>query len=224
MIEEKQTNLRNLSRVSVGRSEFGEYDIHHLELEPILYQTGYLTISDYDEKSDRFTLDYPNLEVRSSLATSLMKHHLRSTPHKVGSLNEAIILALLDGKIDDAMKAVQHFLASIPYIIVSDTENYYQTAVYLIFSTLGLPCRAKFPTATGRIDLLIVTRDYVYCFEFKLNKPAAKALEQIDEKEYLLPWMGSKRKLYKIGVSISTKKRNITSWKYAVVDPSSLVS
>jgi hypothetical protein len=82
---------------------------------------------------------------------------------------------------------------------------------------LGFDCRAEVRIAAGRIDTLVEMPDYIYCFEFKLDGSADKALTQIDTKEYLLPWQGSEKKLYKIGVDFDASKRNIGEWKYTVV-------
>ncbi|MDR0221351.1 MAG: PD-(D/E)XK nuclease domain-containing protein, partial [Lachnospiraceae bacterium] len=90
-------------------------------------------------------------------------------------------------------------------------------AVFLIFKMLGFDCRAEVRIAAGRIDTLVEMPDYIYCFEFKLDGSADKALTQIDTKEYLLPWQGSEKKLYKIGVDFDASKRNIGEWKYTVV-------
>jgi len=84
----------------------------------------------------------------------------------------------------------------------------------LIFTMLGLNCRSEARIASGRIDTLVETKRFVYCFEFKLNGTAEEALEQIDTKEYLLPWAGSGKQLFKIGVNFDYDKRNIGEWKY----------
>jgi hypothetical protein len=78
---------------------------------------------------------------------------------------------------------------------------------------LGFDCRSEVQLAAGRIDTLVETKDNVFCFEFKLNETAESALQQIDTKEYLLPWTGSGKKLFKIGVSFDYEKRNINEWK-----------
>jgi hypothetical protein len=67
--------------------------------------------------------------------------------------------------------------------------------------------------SNGRIDTLVETKDAVYFFEFKLKKTAEEAIAQIDAKDYLLPWKGKGKKLYKIGVAIDHEKRNIGEWK-----------
>jgi hypothetical protein len=79
---------------------------------------------------------------------------------------------------------------------------------------LGFDCRSEVRIAAGRIDTLIETKKFVYCFEFKLEGSTEDALRQIDSKDYLLPWRGSNKKLYKVGVSFNYEKRNIGEWKY----------
>jgi hypothetical protein len=121
--------------------------------------------------------------------------------------------ALVKGDIEAAMNGLPPFFAAIPYDIQLKDEKYYQTIVHLIFRMLGLYCRSEVRTAAGRIDTLVETKKYVYCFEFKLNGTAAEALAQIDSKDYLLPWSGSGKGLVKVGVSFDWEKRNIAEWK-----------
>jgi hypothetical protein len=97
--------------------------------------------------------------------------------------------------------------------LIAGMENYYQTVTHLIFRMIGLDCRSEVRIAAGRIDTLVETKKYVYCFEFKINGSAEDALRQIDTKEYLLPWTGSGKHLFKIGVVFDVDKRNIGDWK-----------
>jgi len=213
LIVEQKINIIELGNMRVGSDDFRKYDIEDMEALPLLYQAGYLTISDYDEGRNRFVLDYPNEEVRSSFAKSLLKQYLRISAGKSSSLSGRLTDALHDGDVDGAMEALRSFLASVPYDIISESENYYQTAVHLIFTMLGFDCRSEVRIAAGRIDALVETESMVFCFEFKLNKTAEEALAQIDTKEYLLPWTGSGKKLFKIGVGFDHGKRNIGEWK-----------
>jgi hypothetical protein len=218
LIDEQRINILQLNNFQIREKAFDKYDIEDMKAEPILYQSGYLTISNYDEKSRCYTLDFPNEEVRSCFAESLLDYYLSSSIGGTDNLNTKLQQALFKSDIEDAISALQQFLAAIPYDIVKESENYYQTAVFLIFKMLGYDCRAEVRIAAGRIDTLVETHDYVYCFEFKIDGTADKALEQIDTKEYLLPWDGSGKKLYKIGVNFDTKKRNIGEWKYTIVE------
>ncbi|MDR0684449.1 MAG: PD-(D/E)XK nuclease domain-containing protein, partial [Spirochaetaceae bacterium] len=157
-----------------------------------------------------YTLDYPNEEVRAALAESLLHHFLAGSSDKY-SKDEAAD-ALLEGDVDRAMNALRTIFASIPYGIHLKDEKYYQTIVHLVFRMMGLMALSEVQTADGRIDTLVETRKQVYCFEFKLNGSAEEALAQIDSREYLLPWRGSGKKLFKVGVSFDYEKRNIKEW------------
>ena len=48
--------------------------------------------------------------------------------------------------------------------------------------------------------------------EVKLDRPAREAIEQIDSRNYLLPYSLDGRQLTKIGISFSTEERNVTEW------------
>ena len=212
LIIKQKINIVDLNNMQVGFEDFRKYDIENMEALPLLYQSGYLTISDYDMERNRFILDYPNEEVRSSFARSLIRQYLQVPSDKSPSLINKLLDAFYDGNVDEAMNSLKSFLASIPYDIINEKENYYQTALHLIFSIFGLNCRSEVRIASGRIDTLVEMKNYVYCFEFKLNGTADEALAQIDSKEYLLPWEGSGKKLFKIGVNFNHDKRNIEEW------------
>jgi hypothetical protein len=74
---------------------------------------------------------------------------------------------------------------------------------------LGLNCRSEVRTSSGRIDAVVETKKYVYLFEFKLDESAEAALAQIDKNEYFLPWIATDKKIYKIGISFDSEKKNI---------------
>ncbi|MDR0721283.1 MAG: PD-(D/E)XK nuclease domain-containing protein, partial [Treponema sp.] len=158
-----------------------------------------------------YTLDYPNEEVRAAFAESLLHHFLNGSGQSGSKV--AIARALTEGNIDGAMEALRSIFASIPYGIQLREEKYYHTIVHLVFRMLGLFCLSEVQTAAGRIDCLVETRKYVYCFEFKLNGSAEEALAQIESREYLLPWCGSGKKQFKVGVRFDYEKRNIGEWR-----------
>ena len=189
-----------------------------MALAPLLYQTGYLTITDYNQTTNSYTLDFPNGEVRQAFSKSLVHHYAPSTRQVKDSLPLKIVNALIDGNIDNAMNTLHAFLAKIPHDIIEDKEKYYQTAVHLIFSMLGFHCHSELRTATGRIDALVETPLHVYCFEFKLGRSAQAAIRQIEDKDYLAPWRGSGKRLVKVGVGFDKRKRNVGKWVWEVVE------
>ena len=119
------------------------------------------------------------------------------------------------GDMDGAIKILKTFIDSIPYDIRLNFESYYRTTIDFVFAIHGINCRSDVHIAVGRIDMLVETNTAIYCFEFKLGKTAQEALEEIDRKEYLLPWTMSGKKLYKVGVIFDHATRNIGDWKIA---------
>jgi len=213
LISKQKINIIGLKNLQIGYESFRVYDIENMDAATVLYQSGYLTISDYNEERNRFTLDYPNLEVSSSFSKSLIKQYLGVPDINANAPVLKLPDALMDGDIEGAIDALRQLFASIPYDIIKETENYFQTAIHLIFSVFGLNCRSEVRIAAGRIDTLVETKNFVYCFEFKMDKPAEEALAQINTKEYTLPWQGSGKKMFKVGVIFNSEKRNIGEWK-----------
>jgi hypothetical protein len=216
LITEQKIDILNLDKLTVAYTDFSKYDIAGMKAEPLLYQSGYLTIADYDEELNEFTLDYPNDEVRGSFAKSLMEQYFEASDGNSRTLTADLVRAFVRGNPEDALTAVKVFLSKIPYDLIREKENYYQTAVHLIFTMLGLNCRSEVRIASGRIDTLVETKKYVYCFEFKLDGTPEEALKQIDSKEYMLPWAdaaGAGKKLFKIGANFDSGKNNIGAWQ-----------
>ena len=214
LISKQKIDIANLDKMKLKYEDFRKYDIENMDALPILHQSGYLTITSYDEDDNSFTLDYPNLEVRASFSKSLLEQVLNAPNDKSNTLIDKLPAAFRSGNIEEAIDALRQYLAAVPYDIIKETENYYETAVHLIFSMLGLNCRSEVRIASGRIDTIVETKDFVYCFEFKIDKTADEALAQIDSKDYLLPWAGSGKKLFKVGVNFDSEKHNIGDWKY----------
>jgi len=210
LVTNNKINILDIGDAVVTQSDFGKYDIENMSPIPLLCQTGYLTISDYDANYGEYTLDFPNNEVRACFAGSLLGQY--SGISCTDRLDAKFIRAIAHGDLNAAMDTMSRFFAAIPYDIVDDKEKYFQLVAHLIFMMLGFNCRSEVRIATGRIDTLVVTRNFVYCFEFKLNGSAEKALAQIDGKEYAFPWTGSGKKVFKIGVNFDSKKRNIGKW------------
>ena len=219
LINDRNINILNLNNTQVGYENFERFDIENMEIEPLLYQTGYLTITNYDEsRRSCFTLDYPNLEVRSAFSTSLAAHCMKTSLKESSALSDRLTTALKGGDVDAAMEAIKLFMAKIPYDLFQKRENFFQSVIYVVFAMLGLECRTEEKIAMGRVDMVVETRNFVYCFEFKLDGTAETALAQIDTKEYAIPWTGRGKKVFKVGVNFDFEKKNIGEWVSAVVE------
>jgi hypothetical protein len=211
LMDAQKIDILKLEGNKISAANFQKFDVENMDALAVLYQSGYLTITDYDGEAGVYSLDYPNEEVRAAFAKSLLDYFC-SIP-SVEYVQNIAAQALVSGDIDGAMTALRTIFAAIPYGIHLKDERYYHTIAHLLFRMMGLYSLSEVQTADGRIDTLVETRKYIYCFEFKLNGSADEALAQIDSKEYLLSWQGRGKKLFKVGVSFDYEKRNIKEWK-----------
>ena len=213
-ILEKSTYLpEELNHFEAGETAFGTYDIERLELLPLLYQTGYLTITGFDKELRAYTLGYPNLEVEQSFTEAILSRWSGTRRGLQEQTNLNMARAIRDGHYSEFFKELKSFLASIPYDLHQPTEAYYHSIFYLIFHLLGYRIGAEVHTNIGRIDAVIELQDRVLIFEFKLDQPADVALQQIKDKKYAEPYQNTGKKIELFGVSFGTKERNVVEWK-----------
>ncbi len=154
---------------------------------PMLYQTGYLTIKEYDRDLHLYTLGYPNKEVKIGFTQGLLAQYRNREMTGSGFVAQ-FFAAMYHHDIDKALNLMQSYLAGIPYDLENKSEKHFQTIIYLIFSLLGYYTQAEVKSAIGRADAVCWTKDRVYVFEFKVDGSAEEALRQIDEKGYMIPY------------------------------------
>ena len=181
----------------------------------LLYQTGYLTIKDYDSETSTYSLGIPNNEVKEGLMNTLLPFYVQVKRGMTESVVFKIIDSIRMGNPEAFMKELQVYFAGIPYELKMDNENNFQNAFYILVSLIGIKAHAEVSMSSGRIDLLIETPKYVYVIELKYDHSAESALKQIEERGYSLPYEADGRKIFKIGVCFSSKTRRIESWKIA---------
>ena len=193
-----------------------DYTGDSLDPVPLLYQTGYLTISDYDAKRKRYTLSFPNEEVRYGFLESLMPSYVPKATAGNGLDIFTLDEAVENGDLDQIRNVLTGLFAGITYALETDPfEHYFQAVIYLAFTLLGKFVQCEMQTYTGRIDCRVQTDDYIYLFEFKRDGTARAALDQIERKDYALPFAADSRKLYKIGVSFDSASRKLIEWEVA---------
>ena len=185
---------------------------------PVIYQSGYLTIKDYDSRFGIYKLGFPNLEVEEGYVKYLLPFYTSvsapKTPFEIGRF----VREVENGDYDAFFRRLQSFFADTPYEVIAgqkperDTELHYQNVLFIGFRLIGLYAKVEYHTSNGRIDLVVQTDRYIYIMEFKLNGSAEDALRQIDEKRYALPFANDGRKVFKIGVNFSSETRNIERW------------
>lgn len=117
------------------------------------------------------------------------------------------------GKVETFMQRLQAIFADTDYRIVGKRELYFHNAVSLIFKMLSFNVQTERPANGGRMDMIVTTQNYIYIFEFKIDKSADEATKQIKEKGYHLPFAVDARPTVLIGVNFSSEKRTIEEWK-----------
>ena len=179
---------------------------------PVIYQSGYLTIKGYDKEFGIYELGFPNREVEEGFMKFLLPYY--SSVSKTSSPFEIkkFVQDVKRGDIDGFMERLQSFLADCPYELAKDVELHYQNVLFIVFRLAGLYTKVEYHTSRGRIDLVLQTDSYVYVMEFKLDGTAEQALQQIEDKQYALPFAKDSRKVYTIGVNFSSETRNIDKW------------
>ena len=184
---------------------------------PMFYQSGYLTIKEYDRDLDMFLLDFPNSEVQGGFLTMMAANYLQVNE---GELNIAarLGLALKKGELEQFRQLLTSFFADIPYTMRRKDsergEHYFQYTFYLLLRLMSIyTVHLERMQSEGRVDCIVETPQYVYIFEFKLDGSAEDALQQIEEKGYERSFLADVRPVYKIGVNFSSKTGTIEGWK-----------
>ena len=181
---------------------------------PYLFQSGYLTITGYNDMFRLYQLGFPNQEVKNGFLNCLLKYYVPMSPDMSGTtLIYQLWHSITEGNPKSFMQILSSLFANTSYQIQGETEKDFQYAMYIISALLGEYVQVERTTSNGRIDLIIQTKEFIYIFELKVNADADVALRQIDEKGYARPFEGDSRKLYKIGVNFSTATRRIEDWK-----------
>ena len=219
LLDGHQINMQRLIGQAYEAQYFMDYRADREDPLAMFYQSGYLTIRDFDLSDQTYTLDFPNVEVRKGFVTLAANryfgHEERDTSCWI--LNLARMFRRCD--LDSIRDAYTSFLASIPYEADKDVralnyETHFQYTFYIINQLLGCyTTLIEKENSMGRADMIVETANDIFLFEFKVDQSADEALDQIEEKQYALPYLTDSRNLHKIGVSISSKTRTVAEWK-----------
>ncbi|NDV65728.1 ATP-binding protein [Bacteroides sp. 224] len=210
LLRESDYDLRILiDGVETSPQAFTEYRVEANNPIPVLYQSGYLTIKSYDREFGMYTLCFPNEEVKYAFLQFLVPFYTQVNTNEQAFHISHFVRELRSGDVPSFLKRLKAFFADIPYELNDETERHYQVIFYLVFKLMGQFVQAEVHSATGRADAVVYTKDQIYVFEFKLNGTAEEALQQIDDKGYLIPYIADERKLVKVGVEFEKDERNI---------------
>ena len=180
---------------------------------PLLYQSGYITIKNYDEELDLYTLNIPNKEVRIGLMKSLLPHYVGSKAPETTTMVAYLSRDIRNGDMDTALRRLQTFLSTIPQCDNTKYEGHYQQVFYIIFSLLGYYVDVEVRTPRGRVDIVLRTKTTLYVMELKLDKSAGEAMEQIDLKNYPERFALCGLPVVKVAVCFDSERCTIGDWE-----------
>ena len=220
--------IRMLEKFGVEPSEIGN---NHAEVSafdaptetmtdiiPLLYQSGYITIKDYDESIDLYTLDIPNKEVRLGLMKSLLPNYVASKTRETTTMVAYLSRDIRNDDMDSALRRLQTFLSTIPYCDNTRYEGHYQQMFYIIFSLLGSFVDVEVRTPRGRVDVVLRTKTTLYVMELKLDKTADEAMEQINLKNYPERFALCGLPVVKVAINFDSERCTIGEWKLQTID------
>ena len=212
-LKRTDTDLTQLLNIRCSQNALAGLDIENITPVSLFYQTGYLTIKDYDLNTDIYTLGIPNVEVKKGFFEYLLPYYT-----SVKEIESKVFVVdfrkeMEEGRVEAFMKRLESMFAGIGYDMKFDEERNVQNAFLILFSLIGLNVDAEVRTSDGRIDILVRTNDYVYIMELKYDGTPEEALEQIERKGYALPWAVDSRSVIEIGINYSSEKRRIDGWK-----------
>ena len=215
--------IKMLKKFDVAPSEIGEIhaDVTSFDaptetmtnITPLLYQSGYITIKDYDEELEIYTLDIPNREVRVGLMKSLLPNYTGSSAQEAITTMAYFSRDIRNGDMDTALRRLQTFLSTVPYCDNTKYEGHYQQMLYIIFSLLGYYVDVEVRTPRGRVDMVLRTNTTLYVMELKLDKDASSAMEQINLKDYPERFALCGLPVVKVAVSFDCDRGTISDWK-----------
>ena len=205
--------IRDMEGKSVSVREFDVSPEQMTTALPLLYQSGYLTIKKYNAMMGRYTLDYPNKEVRLGMFESLAPNYLSPISIDNDSFLGDFIELLYEGYVNGALERMRAYLASISNRLSNKSERDVETVFYLIFSLMGAHVRVEECSTIGRADVVIYFPETIYVMELKYDGSAEAALKQIDDKGYLVPYSASGKRLVKIGINYDSAKRTLGDWR-----------
>ncbi len=212
LIKKQKKTAFDIENSYTSASILDKYDFTKINLNSLLFQTGYLTIKKKDLRTRRITLDYPNAEVEESFSKHIIDTQTNDDIDLTQTLLYKIIDSFLDQKIDIFIKSVNAIFKGISYNIIEKKESYYHSLFFLIMKMASFEIDVEIETIDGRIDAVVKTETQIYILEFKINQSAKKAVEQIRDKKYAEKYANQKLPISLLGINFDTEKKRIDDY------------
>ena len=216
-VDDMELKLGNFDPCTILRQTIETSDVTGGGAELFLYQSGYLTIKDY--QMGVYILGFPNSEVRQALYETVLPALMLRGNGDIQSTQSGLFLALQLGNLPEAMKCLKALIADVPYsnkkLASMDMEERYRLILSTIFNAIGCRVEVEKMIATGRIDMVVETTNFIYVLELKLsnNGGVDAATEQIKAKQYAEPFQADKRKVIALAIELDDKGKGLVDWK-----------
>jgi Predicted AAA-ATPase/PD-(D/E)XK nuclease superfamily len=195
-------------KLETTENALGIFNVGNIPLIPLMFQSGYLTIVDYDPEIEIYKLDYPNLEVKKSFQKYLLEVFAHINPTQAELLSAKLKAAFSKTDIEEAITLIKQLFAHIPYQIHSKEEKFYHALLTMICVSAGIKAQSEYSVSHGRIDLILDLPKLLYVIEIKFNKPAEAALEQIEERRYYERFIIEKKPIILLGLAFKREPHN----------------
>jgi hypothetical protein len=169
LIKKRQEGYTSLKNLEVGEWALDTFEIDNIEVEALLFQTGYLTVKEIlpEQEPSVYLLDIPNYEVRIALNLHILAEFTEKGGVYTETAYRRIKESLKSGNLQGLLEILRGLFASIPYQLHIGQEAYYHSIFYAIMNLIGFNIDAEVSVSGGRIDGVLELDDKVYIMEFK---------------------------------------------------------
>ena len=216
-VDNIEMRLKDFENCPIDSDTLETSDVTGGGAELFLYQSGYLTIKGYMDEI--YLLGIPNYEVRKALYKIVLPALTLQSNALVISTQNMLLYSLKLGNLPEAMKCLKALIADVPYsnkkLASMDMEERYRLILSTIFNAIGCRVEVEKMIATGRIDMVVETTNFIYVLELKLsnNGGVDAATEQIKAKQYAEPFKADKRKVIALAIELDDKGKGLVDWK-----------
>ena len=216
-VDDMEIKLGNFDSCAILRQTIETSDVTGGGAELFLYQSGYLTIKGYINGT--YLLGIPNFEVRQALNEIVLPTLAMRKNNDLQSTQAFLNVHLSLGNLPEAMKCLKALIADVPYsnkkLASMDMEERYRLIMSTIFNAIGCRVEVEKMIATGRIDMVVETTNFIYVLELKLsnNGGVDAATEQMKAKQYAEPFKADKRKVIALAIELDDMGKGLVDWK-----------
>jgi len=219
LIQKQNYFIPQLENLRISDSQIDSFNIENIQLEPILFQAGYLTIKNVEQSGaiTMYNISFPNLETKYSFNDFILDYLTNQTSEKA-TFQTDIYHSLENANLEHFSKTIKSLFASIPYNnyvnnTISSYEGYFASVIYAYLASLGLDITAEDVTNRGRIDLTIKLGNNIYILEFKVDD-GGNALQQIKDKKYHEKYISDGEDVYILGIDFSSDEKGVTAFEW----------